>query len=413
MSINHLLTGEDKHYTPYQFAFFRIVFGLYLLWHFLILFPNAVELFSSNGILSNPALNFTYPIAPWNPLYYFDSPSTITVFVGFLIILSAILTIGWQRPAVAILLWFGWACLYNRNNLISNPSIPYIGLLLLLIAIIPKGEPLSFKERPRDWQMPIMVPIVAWVLMAVGYTFSGIDKLFSPSWQDGSAMLHLLENPLARDNFLRDLMLYLPQWVLKLMTWGVLIAEITFLPLCLCRRGRFIAWSIMVLMHIGIMMVVSFADLSIGLLMLHIFTFDQRWLGKKKEDVIILYDGQCGLCSKAMRFIAEEDSTNNFKMKSLQEPKGQELLEKYNLPKDKFDTMVLVKGENAYIKSEAVIESGKSLGGLWNLGIALYLIPKGIREKSYEWVSKNRLSFFGKKSACDMPSKKLRKKLMD
>jgi predicted DCC family thiol-disulfide oxidoreductase YuxK len=75
--------------------------------------------------------------------------------------------------------------------------------------------------------------------------------------------------------------------------------------------------------------------------------------------------------------------------------------------------MVLVKGENAYIKSEAVIESGKSLGGLWNLGIALYLIPKGIREKSYEWVSKNRLSFFGKKSACDMPSKKLRKKLMD
>jgi predicted DCC family thiol-disulfide oxidoreductase YuxK len=407
-----LLSKEDRHYTPYQFALFRMIFGVYLLWHFLILLPNATELFSSSGILANPSLNFTYPIAPWNPLYYFDSPSTIYIFVSFLILLSAMLVLGWQRPIVTSLLWFGWACLYNRNNLISNPSIPYIGLLLLLLAIIPKGEPLAFKERSKDWQMPLMIPIVAWILMAVGYTFSGIDKLFSPSWQDGTAMLHLLENPLARDNFLRDIMLILPLWLLKLMTWGVIIAEITFLPLCLCARGRLIAWSIMVLMHIGIMMVVSFADLSIGMLMIHLFTFDQRWLGKKQQEVTILYDGECGLCSKAMRFLAEEDSANNFKMRSLQEPIGQELLRKYNLPTDKFDTMVLIKNNKAYIKSEAVIESGKSLGGIWSLGCGIYLIPKGLRESGYEWISKNRISFFGKKSACEMPSKKLKRKLI-
>lgn len=412
MKLKDLLNSSDTHYTPYQFTIFRVVFGVYLLWHFLVLFPNATELFSSNGILPDPSLNFTFPLAPWNPLYYFDSPAIISSFIVLCITLSAILTLGWQRPTVAFLFWFCWACLYNRNNLISNPSIPYIGLLLLLLVIVPKGEPLSYKEKSKDWHMPIMIPIVAWILMAIGYSFSGIDKLFSPSWQDGSAMTHLLNNPLARDNFLRYSISILPPEVLKLMTWGVLLAEITFAPLCLCRRGRFIVWTIMVTMHIGIMTIISFSDLSLGMLMLHLFTFDQRWLRKNKEKVTILYDGECGLCSKAMRFIAEEDSADCFKMRSLQEQEGQSLLKTYGLPTNTLDTMVLIKKGKAYIKSEAVIETGKSLGGIWSLGHMLYIIPKIPLERGYEWVSRNRISFFGKHKACDIPSPRLRKKLM-
>jgi len=411
MKIKDLINKTDKHYTPYQFAIFRIIFGLYLMWHFLTLLPDAVELFSSIGVLGDPKLNFTYPIAPWNILYYFDSPTFVGFFVSGLLILSAMLVLGWQRPLVAPLLWFGWACLYNRNNLISNPSIPYIGLLLLLMVIIPKGEPLSLKGKPKDWEMPLLIPVTAWILMAIGYSFSGIDKLFSPSWQDGSAMTHLLNNPLARDNFIRNIMLMLPEWSLKLMTWGVVIAEISFLPLCLCRKGRFIAWSIMVFMHLGIMMVVSFADLSIGMLMIHLFTFDQRWLGKKKEEVTVLYDGECGLCSRAMRFIAEEDTMDNFKLRSLQESEGQSLLEKHNLPKDHFDTMVLIKNNRAYIKSDAAIGIGESLGGLWRIGMLGKHIPKNIRDSYYDWVAKNRLKFFGKADACSLPSKKLKEKL--
>ena len=160
------------------------------------------------------------------------------------------------------------------------------------------------------------------------------------------------------------------------------------------------------------MMVVSFADLSIGMLMIHLFTFDQRWLGKKKEGVTVLYDGECGLCSKAMRFIAEEDSMNNFKLRSLQEPAGQSLLEKYNLPKEHFDTMVFIKKDEAFIKSDAAIGIGESLGGLWRLGIIGKYIPKELRNKLYDWVSRNRLSFFGKADVCRIPPVKLRKKLI-
>ena len=35
------------------------------------------------------------------------------------------------------------------------------------------------------------------------------------------------------------------------------------------------------LMHLGILSVVSFADLTFGMMMVHFFTFDPRWFGEK------------------------------------------------------------------------------------------------------------------------------------
>src|SRR5690606_34884204 len=105
-----------------------------------------------------------------------------------------------------VVLWFGWAALFNRNNLISNPGVPYVGLLLLMIAIVPDGEPGRWRGRPvapGDWFMPAAVWRGVWFLLAAGYTFSGLAKLGSPSWVDGTALHHLISNPLARPSLLR------------------------------------------------------------------------------------------------------------------------------------------------------------------------------------------------------------------
>ncbi|WP_113960415.1 hypothetical protein [Roseimicrobium gellanilyticum] len=48
--------------------------------------------------------------------------------------------------------------------------------------------------------------------------------------------------------------------------------ELLFLPLSLHRLTRAAAWAALVLMHAGILLVVDFADLSIGMLMIHLFT---------------------------------------------------------------------------------------------------------------------------------------------
>lgn len=267
-----------KEIPALQFAFFRIIFGLYLTVHFLALAPYAAEIYSSHGVLPDALANPTYRLFP-SIFWISDAPQVATAFIYLLAITALCFTAGYRRRTAALILWWGWACLFNRNVLTSNPSLSYVGLLLVLTAIVPRGEPLSIsKEGDCEWAFPSGVYWCAWWLMAVGYTFSGFVKLQSPSWVNGTALEHLMLNPLARPNFLRDLLLSGPSGLLHLLTWASLAAEISFFPLSLHPRGRALAWTAMVGLHLGILSVVDFADLTIGMLMLHLFTFDPDWV---------------------------------------------------------------------------------------------------------------------------------------
>lgn len=268
--------------SPRQFAIFRIVLGVYLAVHFAQLIPYSGELFSSQGVFADSHLNFTHGILP-NPLEHWDSPVFVTAFIISLLVLALAFATGFFRRIAAILLWFGWACLFNRNNLINNPSIPYIGLLLLLSVIVPIGEAVNPKHAARSWIFPRSVYWTAWILMATGYLFSGWMKLQSPSWIDGSAVLHVLNNPLARCGPVRDFLLALPASLLQLMSWGCLAAELLILPLSLWRPTRIITWCALVALNIGILFVVNFTDLTVGMLMIHLFTWDPAWFLAKRN----------------------------------------------------------------------------------------------------------------------------------
>ena len=266
-----------KSISPKQFVIFRAVLGCYLAVHFAQLIPYGSELFSNQGLFANPRLNFTYGILP-NPLEHWDSPTSVTVLLILLFLLAIAFAMGVFRRTAAVLIWFGWACLFNRNNLINNPSIPYVGLLLLLSAIVPSGEALNPSRVSPSWQFPPMVYWTAWILMAAGYSFSGWAKLHSPSWIDGSALFHVLNNPLARCGFARDFLLALPSWSLEMLTWMTLGAELLFLPLSLSQATRMFAWCTLLGMNVGVLFVVNFSDLTLGMLLIHLFTFDPNWV---------------------------------------------------------------------------------------------------------------------------------------
>ena len=264
--------------SPRQFAIFRALLGFYLAVHFAALVPYGAELFSNRGVLADARLNLTYGILP-NILEHYDSPAFVTVFLVAMSIFAVAFAFGFQRRFIALLLWYGWACLFDRNNLINNPSIPYIGLILLLTLLVPTGEARTYMRNQR-WKFPKMVYWTAWILTAAGYSFSGWMKLRSPSWIDGSALYHVLNNPLARPGLVRDFLLALPASCLRTLTWASLGAELLCLPLSVTGRGRSIAWSILVAMNLGIVFTINFADLTMGMLLLHLFTFDPSWIGK-------------------------------------------------------------------------------------------------------------------------------------
>ena len=154
-----------------------------------------------------------------------------------------------------------------------------MGWLLIAHTLILSVPPIWSKRfEAYTWEMPREIYGATWVVMAVGYSYSGYTKLVSQSWIDGSAQSRVLQNPLARTGPLQGILMTLPSGVLAFATWAGLGLELSFAPLFLFRQLRPWLWTLMVGLHVALVVFVNFADLSIGMLILHLFTFDPGWV---------------------------------------------------------------------------------------------------------------------------------------
>ena len=386
-------------YPRYQFAFFRMVFGLYLLVHFLMLIPVASELWSSSGFISDARLNLTYGFFP-NILTLISTPFAVTLFVSILALLSFFVMIGFYRRTASLLLWYGWACLFHQNNLILNPGIPMVGWLLLAMALMPKGEGWGVEKEDMQWFMPPILYWGAWLIAGTAYTISGLDKAMAPSWQDGSAITHLLNNPLARDYFVRDFLLSSPELFRQILTWSALVLEIGFGFLVLFSSTRLYAWIMIMMMHLGILLIVDFPDLTLGVIMLHLFTFNGKWFPTVPKERIIIFDGVCGFCNKSLDVIIRLDEDKIFKYTSLQG----KYVKKLKIKED-IDSIVFYEEGALYYKSTAILKIFRSLGGIWVFTNIFYVIPRFLRDVIYDFIAKYRYKIFGRRQSCRMPNK--------
>ena len=404
---------EILGYPAYQYSIFRVIFGFYLFLHFIHLIGSSPDIWSNMGIFADPSLNFTFGMFP-NILNWMDSPLEVRIFVSFNALLSLGLLFGVYRRTCCLLLWYGWACLFHRNNLISNPGIPFVGWLLLANVLVPIGEPLCWRKKvDPSWSMPAILFYGAWLITGLAYCASGIDKLGSPSWVDGSAIHHLLHNPLARDWFLRDLLLDLPLSMINFLTWFTLALEIGFCVLCIFRKTRLWAWILIMLMHLGILSLVSFADLTFGMLMVHFFTFDPRWFGenpRKGEKKVVLFDGVCGMCNRSVNLLMSIDARNLLLFSPLQ---GEFAAREAKEDAKDLQTIIFFDNGKIYKRSTAVVRILTQLGGVWSIARIFLLFPSILRDTVYRWIANNRYKWFGKSDACRLPTKEEREKFLD
>lgn len=242
--------------------------------------------------------------------------------------------------------------------------------------------------------MPTAIFAAAWIVMAVGYSYSGWTKLVSPSWLDGSAIAHVLQNPLARDTALRVWLLELPEPVLRLATWGGLGLELCFAPLALSRRLRPWLWLAMVGMHVSLLVLVDFADLTLGMLMLHAFTFDPAWIpararrtGEAPETVV--YDGDCGLCHGFVRFVLAEDR-GAFRFAPREALPGGRVA--VNAPVPLPDSLLVLRSDGVLLERAAAVRHVLArLGGLWRLAATLAsAVPDAVANRAYDAVARLR-----------------------
>lgn len=266
-------------YPGYQFAIFRIYLGFYLLFTLLTSIPSSVDIWSNKGIIPRSENNLTYGVFP-NILNHYDAPIQIKIFIVILSLLSFLFMLGYARRWISFLLWYGWACLLNRNNLILNPSIPYIGWLLLACCLIPAGEPLSISKKRADWEMPKLIISGAWIIFVLGYFFSGIDKLRSASWTEGTALKKIMECPLG-NSFNYMLIEAIPARILSLLNWLIISVELMCLPLAIFKQTRKWAWLLATFIQLAIFISLNIYPIFFGMLTIHIFVYDKDWFSQR------------------------------------------------------------------------------------------------------------------------------------
>ena len=108
---------------------------------------------------------------------------------------------------------------------------------------------------------------------------------------------------------------------------------------------------------------------------------------------IIYYDGECGLCHLAVKFILRVDSKSKFYFSPLSN---------LDINLKNIDSIILKRGNKVFYEGMAIIMIFENIDNNWNyLAKVLKLIPINVLDTAYRWVSRNRAKFSEKKiSSC-------------
>lgn len=121
----------------------------------------------------------------------------------------------------------------------------------------------------------------------------------------------------------------------------------------------------------------------------------------------------CNLCNASVQFIIRRDPSSRFQFAALQSDFAQGLLKQFELPTDRFHSIVLVQQERVYQRSRAALEIAKGLSGLWPALYAFIVVPPFIRDWLYDLVSNNRYKLFGRQDQCMVPTPELKSRFVD
>jgi len=119
---------------------------------------------------------------------------------------------------------------------------------------------------------------------------------------------------------------------------------------------------------------------------------------------ILLFDGHCSLCNAAVDFVLKRDTNKKILFAAIQSPAGQRVLKQYGYPSTYLDSLIFVEKGKAYLGSTAALRIARQLRRGWPLLYPLIILPKGIRDRIYQWIGANRYAWFGRRESCRMPT---------
>ena len=198
--------------------------------------------------------------------------------------LAALLAVGFKRRLVSLFLCLLLTVFIYFSQFSSNVSLGYLSYLLLILCFVPEGE--RWNANP-DWHFPRDLMWLLWIITAISYFESGVDKLRNPYWSEGGAVAQLLKYTIAaKDNWLTRFILE-QEILTRFMNWFTIGIDLAFGLFFLFLPLRLIVWALMVFLHIGVLLTMQIYHISYGMIIFHLFllvdlefVLTPKWLKK-------------------------------------------------------------------------------------------------------------------------------------
>jgi predicted DCC family thiol-disulfide oxidoreductase YuxK len=132
---------------------------------------------------------------------------------------------------------------------------------------------------------------------------------------------------------------------------------------------------------------------------------------------LVLFDGVCGFCDRAVHWLVERDPGQRLRFAALQGATAAALRSRHPEIPDHVDALVYIDAsdgtERVYLRSEAVLRVCAALErrprGLW----LFERLPRALADLGYRLFARWRYRLFGRFDACRVPSAEQRGRYLD
>ena len=129
---------------------------------------------------------------------------------------------------------------------------------------------------------------------------------------------------------------------------------------------------------------------------------------------VLFFDGDCAFCSRSVRRVVAFDKRRRVSFAPLQG----KLAAAMNFSKHAAavgGTMIFLRESDGkiFMKSDALVELARALGGVWRVMTLARFIPKFLRDWVYDRIANNRYRFSGKSDSCSLPDPEVTKRLRE
>ena len=133
---------------------------------------------------------------------------------------------------------------------------------------------------------------------------------------------------------------------------------------------------------------------------------------------LVLYDGVCGLCTGLVQFLLQHDRREVFRFASLQSATGRSIVGITGGNPEELSSFYAVAdyqtaGSRVFTRSDAALFVAGQLGWPWKAAQWMRWVPKGLRDRAYDFVARHRYRVFGRRDTCLLPAPEVRSRFID